>query len=364
MFRDRVAGPWWLRLWYAGSYYVGLAAFGFGIMLLQLMANSVAHLGPREVMARWCKARIRGYLRLYFGFMAWTGVMTGRFPDWPEELPQDAAVVVSNHPGMVDAPFFLSRLPRAFCIYKNALRSSVFRGDSAAAIGYVSNTEGLQGLRNAVARLRRGEQFLIFPEGTRSPGRWPGPYHGSYATVAKEAAAPVYVFWIENNSNLLGKQHRKFCLPQLPVRMVFHFRGIVDPRDFPTARHLHAEVTRRLHEAAQRFLLPPAERPSHEVTRQTDDEVAARLTIPAETCFFQGHFPEMTLAPGAFVLQQMLATAAALGANPLGPARKVRFLQEVRPGDVIELRARRKGGAVSVTLTRGEEKLGSCQVVV
>ncbi len=76
------------------------------------------------------------------------------------------------------------------------------------------------------------------------------------------------------------------------------------------------------------------------------ESAECRKTFPADEPFFAGHFPGDPLVPGV-ILTEALAQTAGLAAGQPGRAfrltaiRGMKFLQAVRPGDAINLHARK-----------------------
>src|SRR5207245_4177193 len=83
------------------------------------------------------------------------------------------AVVVANHPSLLDVVLLLSLIPNAQCVVKHQLWRNPFLRRVVAAAGYIRNDQPAEAfLACCVASLRAGQNLLIFPEGTRTrPGR-------------------------------------------------------------------------------------------------------------------------------------------------------------------------------------------------
>jgi 3-hydroxymyristoyl/3-hydroxydecanoyl-(acyl carrier protein) dehydratase len=68
-------------------------------------------------------------------------------------------------------------------------------------------------------------------------------------------------------------------------------------------------------------------------------ELRWTFTVPVETPFFGGHFPEHPILPGVVALAWMLSAAERLQGRPLGPVAllNTKFQVVIEPGARLEL---------------------------
>ena len=92
-----------------------------------------------------------------------------------EQVPRDRAVVFcSNHQSNVDPPVLFEALHRRLhVLYKAELNQlpilgRVLRLGEFVAVDRENREEAFKAIDSAAASIRRGNSFLIFPEGTRS----------------------------------------------------------------------------------------------------------------------------------------------------------------------------------------------------
>jgi 1-acyl-sn-glycerol-3-phosphate acyltransferase len=92
-----------------------------------------------------------------------------------ERIPAGACLFVANHTSSADAPAVVGAIPRRVAIL---LKESLFKwpiaGQAFALAGFIPVHRGdrdsaISSVEKATASLRRGQSFLIYPEGTRSP---------------------------------------------------------------------------------------------------------------------------------------------------------------------------------------------------
>ncbi len=145
------------------------------------------------------------------------------------EAPSDgAAVLVANHPTLLDVTAILARIPHACCVVKSSLIASPLVGRLLRACGHVAAGDGSLmggvGVLDAVcARLQEGFPVLVFPEGTRSPLGGMHRFRRGAFEIAKRAGAPVVPLFLRCDPPALGKgtpvwQHPRRC-PTLTVHV-------------------------------------------------------------------------------------------------------------------------------------------------
>jgi 1-acyl-sn-glycerol-3-phosphate acyltransferase len=128
-------------------------------------------------------------------------------------------IIAANHPSMLDALIIVARLPRSVCIMKAGLTRNVFLGNGARLAEYIGNDSGHSMVREAVARLRDGNQLVLFPEGTRTVKPPVNPFKPGLTLLAHRAGVPIQTVLIESESPYLTKGWPLLKAPPLPVRL-------------------------------------------------------------------------------------------------------------------------------------------------
>ncbi|MFO1035847.1 MAG: lysophospholipid acyltransferase family protein [Geminicoccaceae bacterium] len=195
-----------------------LAWNGFALLLNLLPGGArTERFGQRYLMrgCRWLLAMMAGLGVAEFDLDALNGLRS-----------EPGLILTPNHPTLLDVVLIASRLPRVVCITKAALWDSMLFGSVIRLAGYIRNDATVALVKGAVERLHRGQQLLLFPEGTRTVQRPVGPIMGGFALIASEAQAPVQIIVIEASSTFLGKGVSLFRMPSLPLR----YRITLGPR--------------------------------------------------------------------------------------------------------------------------------------
>lgn len=194
-----------------------LALLALFALAWNVLAWPLLVLLPRErgvAVGRWGIAY--GY-RLFWSIASASGLI--RFDARALDALRDepGLIIAANHPSLLDAPLLLARLPRSACIMKAALMRHPLAGGAARLARYIANDSPHGMVRQAVAMLRRGEQLVMFPEGTRTTEPPVNRFRAGVALIAKLAHAPVQAVFIDTDSPYLGKGWPPWRLPPLPI---------------------------------------------------------------------------------------------------------------------------------------------------
>lgn len=236
------------------AYFTTLALFGVFGLLLNLVCVLCAWL-PRTVrVERFFQRVIHHHFAIFLRWLRWLRICDVQFEGFEKIPARTGLVIVANHPGLMDAVYVLARVPEAFCIFKPAVRRNPVLGGSAVRAGYIGNTNPLELVRAASAKLRAGQPLVIFPEGTRTPsGTTLLPLKPGFALIACKAGVPVQLVQITGDVHLLGKGRPWWQ----PVRMPSHVRVVVGPQ-IATAGKTPAQVVAETDAWLRAQLVAPA----------------------------------------------------------------------------------------------------------
>ncbi|MDQ4628957.1 lysophospholipid acyltransferase family protein [Janthinobacterium lividum] len=146
------------------------AAFGLGGLLLRVLVFPVLQVlvWRRETRIACARAIIRWSFRLYIGLMRFLGVLRYDLRGL-DKLERGGLLILANHPTLIDTIFLMAYVKQADCIVKSDLWNNPFTGGPVRAAGYINNTGGAELVDACLASLERGNNLIIFPEGTRTP---------------------------------------------------------------------------------------------------------------------------------------------------------------------------------------------------
>jgi hypothetical protein len=208
------------KLFYALGYYVFLAVFWIGAFLTNLCTKIRDLLGVPPCPAAF-RQLLQARMLWYLGCLDRLCDMHVDYVDWPEDWAAQlsGALVVANHPSLIDAPMIIARSPRIICLYKAALERSLLWPTTARRAGYLSNEGGIDSVREAVEQLQAGETLLLFPEGTRTRKTGLGEFVPGGALIAFRARCPVQTLTIEFSTPLLTKEGSTIRPPRTPIEV-------------------------------------------------------------------------------------------------------------------------------------------------
>lgn len=150
-----------------------------------------------------------------------------------ENIPSEGGVlVVANHQSHLDPPLVGMGCMRPI---NYLARESLFRVPVLREIMRLFDTiplrrEGLalEGIKETLRRLRRGEMVLIFPEGTRCRDGQVGPFRPGFTTLALRSGASILPVGIEGAYQVWPRWRR---FPHLMGRIHVHYGFPVSPEE-------------------------------------------------------------------------------------------------------------------------------------
>ena len=236
-----------LRLYHYPANWISWFVFGSVGLLLNLFCLPLLLVPNR---AR-CGAAVRTVIRELFSFGC-RGVHGLRliYVKWhgftPEAL-RGPAVYIANHPGLLDAPWILARLPNTICIFKRSIMRNPALGPAALMAGYACGDTGVDLIRDVAARVSSGHSLLIFPEGTRTaPGVSLNPLKPGFALIAARAHVPIRLILIRAPRDLVPKGWPWWRAPGFPCHVDVTLLGELPRIEGETATELTARASRQI----------------------------------------------------------------------------------------------------------------------
>lgn len=147
--------------------------------------------------------------------------VTGR-----EKIPAGRAVVfMPNHQSNCDPPAVAAILPPVLIMAKKEFFRVPLLGTGMRMRGFIpvdrSNRErAFAAVEQAIAALKKGRSFLVFPEGTRSRTGRLQPFKKGVFVMAIEAGAPIVPISVSGASRIM--RPGDFRIHPGPVRITIH----------------------------------------------------------------------------------------------------------------------------------------------
>jgi 1-acyl-sn-glycerol-3-phosphate acyltransferase len=185
---------------------------------------------------------IQGLFSFWVRFSVRIGVFEITVPEEEKLRSIRGAVLVPNHPSILDAIFLLAIVPRTVCIMRANLVNDIFLGGAARLADYVPNDRGPALIRHGAEKVASGENLLIFPEGTRTRTEAINPFKHGFALIAARTGAPIQTIFIERESRYLSKGVSLFAFARPPFRFRIHLGEMVRPLPEENAHALSARL--------------------------------------------------------------------------------------------------------------------------
>lgn len=236
-----------LRLYHFPANWISWFIFVSVAMVLNIVCAPLLLLpnrsryGPavRTVIRELFRSGCRGVHALRLIYVDWHGFT-------PEALA-GPAVYISNHPGLLDAPWILARLPDAICIFKPAIMRNPALGPAAVMAGYACGDSGVDLIRDVAERVAAGRSLLIFPEGTRTaPDVQLNPFKPGFALIAARAHVPVRLITIRAPRDLVPKGWPWWRAPLFPCPVDVTLIGELPAIPGESATELTARARRQI----------------------------------------------------------------------------------------------------------------------
>ncbi len=167
-----------------------------------------------------------------------------------EKLPaQKSALIIANHPTLIDAILLMTLWKKSNCIVKQALWQNLFLRHIFKTTQYISNdTDPQQLLQQCHLALQNGDALLIFPEGTRtSPGKKLKFQRGA-ANIALKSKHNIIPVVILSQYQTLTKEQKWYQIPYSDkVRITLIIYDTIDIHAFiPEDKEKYAIASRKL----------------------------------------------------------------------------------------------------------------------
>jgi 1-acyl-sn-glycerol-3-phosphate acyltransferase len=231
------------RCWRVFGTGLSFVAVGIGGVFVFPVLNVVIRSRERRsVIARHV---IRVTFRCIVGLMRVMGVIRYEISGL-ERLERHGLLILANHPTLIDIVFLMAFVKRADCIVKSKLWRNPFTHATVHAAGYVRNDYGVQLIEDCVSAVRRGDNLIIFPEGTRTPASGSIALKRGAANIAVRAQCNVTPVLIRCAPRMLVKGEKWWRLPSCPSHFSIAVQEDINIRPFMVEADSHTLAARYL----------------------------------------------------------------------------------------------------------------------
>lgn len=225
------------RLWRTVATLSCFSIFALGGLALGMVAIPMVRLVRRDDASRHRAGRWIVYqsFRFFIGYMRRTGVLNLRI-EGAEALRKPGALLLANHPTLIDFVILGSLIPNADCFVKSSLKKDWFKRWPVTLAGYILNDQGEKTIQRCRESLDEGNNMIIFPEGTRTVPGQPLRFQRGAAQVAVRTGQNVTPVLIACRGSNLEKGGAWYLAPRRQLTVVIKVREEIPIRPFLEAR--------------------------------------------------------------------------------------------------------------------------------
>jgi len=152
---------------------------------------------------------IKYLFRFYLSILEFLGILSIKTKGLERLQNMKGKLIICNHPSLLDVVIIMSRLNHIQCVVNNKLWTNPFVGMIVRTAGYIRNDiDPKNFLQECQEMLDRGENILIFPEGTRTVPSQQIKMRRGFANLALFSKADIQVLtlrctpvWLIKGSN-------------------------------------------------------------------------------------------------------------------------------------------------------------------
>ncbi len=239
------------RLAVTASCFAGFGVVGLMLTLLVFPSMRVLPGGSRSRASR-----AQWMVHKSFAAMVWTlrtfGAMRLEVRRGENLRDCGGALVIANHPTILDIVVICSIMPNVCCVVKSGAWRNPFMRGVVRAAGYIDNSTADSLIDDCAAQLAAGTPLVIFPEGTRTRAGRPLRFLRGAAYVALRSNCRLLPVVIRCDPPTLSKGEKWYRIParsfhyKVDVQSPLRIEEMIDPAAPPAiaARQLTAALER------------------------------------------------------------------------------------------------------------------------
>jgi 1-acyl-sn-glycerol-3-phosphate acyltransferase len=218
-------------LWRLAATGLSFAAFGLGALFISVTLFPLLHLAAfdRGQANRRCQLVVHLSFRLFVDLMRTLGVLNYEIRNAERLRGVSGALIVANHPTLIDVVFIVAMLPTTLCVVKRAAWSNFFLAAIMWATGYIQDDDPIQLVATCAQSLEDGNNLVIFPESTRSVPGQPLRLRRGAASIIRVTRRAFIPIIITCKPRTLSKGEKWYQIPDRRVKFTITIGDRVDP---------------------------------------------------------------------------------------------------------------------------------------
>lgn len=235
-------------VWRIFATGVSFSLFGIGGLFLGYVVMPILNCANSDIAQKYLRAQHTTsiFFKVFVWMMQSLGLAEFEFRHFEKLAHCKSHLILSNHPTLIDYVLIVSKLKHCQVVVKESLLDNFFMKKIITCCGYVQNKQSLETAEQIKKLLDEGNNFLIFPEGTRTTPGQPLVLQRGPANIAVRANVPIILIHINCSKSGLQKNGKWYKIPEKKVKYTVWVGEKINPGDFLTdktppsiaARHL------------------------------------------------------------------------------------------------------------------------------
>lgn len=233
------------RVYYSFAYWFSLSLFLVVSFFVNIVCWFILWLPGAEQRVPRCRAVLQRLYACWGVVVRRLGVLDLKTPQRRARPSGQGEIWVMNHPTLLDASHLFKFTTNSTCIYKRSIGSNPFYGATAKLANYIPNVGGADLVRLACGALERGEDLIIFPEGTRTTHLDLDAFKSGFALIAKRSGAVINVMWLDGPDGFMTREASVWKPPSSTAHVSISQIGRVDPAGLRSVGAIVSAVKQR-----------------------------------------------------------------------------------------------------------------------
>ena len=230
------------KVYLAFAYYFAVSVFIIVSLLVNLLCFIIGLIPGSASLQGPLRAVLQFLFRRWAWFMGFIQVLDLKTPDKTKNNIGTGQIWVMNHPSLLDGSYLLKFITNGTCIFKREIGKNPMYGATARLANYIPNIGGPDMVRMACETLARGEDLIVFPEGTRSTQVKLENFKPGFALIAKRSNSLINVLWMESPPDFMTRDFPFWKVPQLTAHVTIEQVEQIDPREYDSVQAIVAQV--------------------------------------------------------------------------------------------------------------------------
>lgn len=206
----------------------GLGGLLLGTVVFPIICFACPRNKQREIMINAVHYSWRFFVKIAFVFR----LFSVDYQYIRKILNTSGAIIVCNHPSLIDIVILISLFRKTVCIVKGELANNFFIKRIVSSVFLVNNEDVSRIMAKSEELLSCGYNIVIFPEGTRTNEGSYFKLHRIFAQISLRMNRPILMLKIRQSFPVLGKSQKWYQIGDRMCNYSIFFCGYINPSDY------------------------------------------------------------------------------------------------------------------------------------